>query len=93
MKTCLHWQRCMQGHSAANMVPVVASNRIGKEMAKDSDVSVTFYASSFITDHNGIIVSDAGRHQETVFVHTFNIDEVRYQRSNCGVFRNPLPEL
>jgi N-carbamoylputrescine amidase len=26
-----HWQRTMQGHSAANLVPIVASNRIGRE--------------------------------------------------------------
>ena len=25
-----HWQRVMQGHAAANMVPVVAANRVGQ---------------------------------------------------------------
>lgn len=91
--TCTHWQRCMQGHAAANMVPIVASNRIGKEMAKDSDVAVTFYGSSFITDHTGLIMADAGRHQEMVLVHSFNMDELRYHRLNWGVFRDRRPEL
>ncbi|XP_024464894.1 N-carbamoylputrescine amidase [Populus trichocarpa] len=27
-----HWKRVMQGHAVANLVPVVASNRIGKEI-------------------------------------------------------------
>lgn len=26
-----HWRRVMQGHAAANIVPVIAANRIGKE--------------------------------------------------------------
>ena len=26
-----HWQRCMQGHAAANLMPVIAANRIGTE--------------------------------------------------------------
>ena len=26
-----HWRRCMQGHSASNLVPVIAANRVGEE--------------------------------------------------------------
>lgn len=38
----------MQGHAGANLVPVVASNRIGKEVFKDPDSEITFYGTSFI---------------------------------------------
>ena len=31
----MHWQRVMQGHAAANLVPVIASNRIGWESLQD----------------------------------------------------------
>ena len=36
-----HWERTMVGHSAANMVPIVVSNRIGVEVINKS--SITFY--------------------------------------------------
>ncbi|MBU2738685.1 nitrilase-related carbon-nitrogen hydrolase, partial [Acidithiobacillus concretivorus] len=36
-----HWTRVMQGHAAANLVPVVAANRIGHEIGVES--SITFY--------------------------------------------------
>ncbi len=88
-----HWQRCMQGHSAANMIPVVASNRIGREVARDSDVAITFYGSSFMTDHTGKIVADAGRHQETILVNTYNFTEIKRARMQWGVFRDRRPEL
>mmetsp|Transcript_47947 Transcript_47947/g.116604 ORF Transcript_47947/g.116604 Transcript_47947/m.116604 type:complete len:413 (-) Transcript_47947:326-1564(-) len=32
-----HWQRVMQGHAAANMIPVVASNRYGTEILLHDD--------------------------------------------------------
>ena len=38
-----HWQQVMQGHAAANMVPVAASNRIGVE--KGESCSLNFYGS------------------------------------------------
>lgn len=62
----LHWQRVMIGRAAANMVPVLASNRIGVETFKDS--SITFYGSSFICDHRGEILAQADRENEAVFV-------------------------
>lgn len=93
MDTCAQWQRCMQGHAAANMVPVIAANRVGKEMSVASDISITFYGSSFMTDHTGAIVSDAGRHQETTLLHTYNIDDIRAARHAWGIFRDRRPEL
>lgn len=35
-----HWQHAMQGHAAANIMPVIASNRIGTET--DDESSMTF---------------------------------------------------
>lgn len=93
MDTCAQWQRCMQGHAAANMVPVIAANRVGKELAVTSDIGITFYGSSFMTDHTGAIVSDAGRHQETVLLHTYNLDDIRTARHQWGIFRDRRPEL
>ena len=86
-----HWQRCMQGHAAANLIPVLASNRIGTETEGES--SMTFYGSSFITDETGGIVEEAGRTTETVLVHTFDLDETALRRREWGVFRDRRPEM
>ena len=86
-----HWQRCMQGHAAANLIPVLASNRIGTETEGES--SMTFYGSSFITDETGGIVEEADRTTETVLVHTFDLDETALRRREWGVFRDRRPEL
>ncbi|CAN8067770.1 unnamed protein product [Agarophyton chilense] len=93
LDTCSQWQKCMQGHAAANMIPVIAANRVGKELGVTSDISITFYGSSFMTDHTGSIVSDAGRHQETVLLHTYNLDEMRTARAQWGIFRDRRPDL
>lgn len=85
-----HWQICMQGHSAANMIPVVASNRIGVETIDDS--TITFYGSSFITDCTGEIVEEANRTEEAVLVHKFDLDEIECKRSSWGMFRDRRPD-
>ena len=59
-----HWQRTMQGHAAANVMPLVASNRIGVE--EGENYSMTFYGSSFIASHTGEKVAEADRTSETV---------------------------
>lgn len=88
-----HWQRVMQGHAAANIMPLVASNRIGIEQAtNDENYSITFYGSSFIADHTGDIVQDANDSDETVLLHSFNLDEIRKYRESWGVFRDRRPE-
>ena len=86
-----HWQCCMQGHAAANLIPVLASNRIGTETEGES--SMTFYGSSFITDETGGIVEEADRTTETVLVHTFDLDETALRRREWGVFRDRRPEM
>ena len=94
-----HWQRCMQGHAAADLVPVIAANRIGTEtVIPDSEnqqqsSSLTFYGSSFIADNTGALVECADRTSDTVLLHTFDLDELRGMRLSWGVFRDRRPEM
>ena len=85
-----HWQRAMQGHAASNMIPLVASNRIGTEQGQSSEM--TFYGSSFIADETGAKVAEANRTDESVLVHTFDLDAIRNQRAQWGFFRDRRPE-
>ena len=39
--SCGHWQRTMQGHAAANIVPVIAANRYGLEEVTPCEEMVT----------------------------------------------------
>lgn len=86
-----HWQRCMQGHAAANIMPVIASNRIGHEVQKDSEM--TFYGSSFIADETGGLVAEADRETESVITAEFDLDAVAQKRREWGVFRDRRPEM
>lgn len=86
-----HWQRVMQGHSGANLMPVIASNRIGTETFTTG--SITFYGSSFITDPKGAKLVEAGRTEETVLVQGFDLDDVARIRAGWGVFRDRRPAL
>lgn len=86
-----HWQMCMLGHAAANLIPVVASNRVGVE--NDDDTSITFYGSSFIAGPLGNKVAEAGRTEETVLTAEFDLDELETQRLEWGIFRDRRPDL
>lgn len=92
-----HWRRCMQGHAASNVMPVIASNRIGKEDVIPSEnnnhqsSSLTFYGSSFITDETGAIVEDGCRDQEEILIHTFDLDAIDDLRTSWGLFRDRRP--
>ena len=86
-----HWQTCMFGHAAANLIPVVASNRIGVE--EDDESSITFYGSSFITGPQGNKVVEAGRTEETVLVAEFDLEQLEKQRLEWGIFRDRRPDL
>lgn len=89
-----HWQRTMQGHAAANMVPLVASNRIGTECSThDETYTMTFYGHSFIADHTGAIVAQADDHSESVLVHEFDLEQIRRFRDGWGVYRDRRPDL
>ncbi|MDQ0196830.1 N-carbamoylputrescine amidase [Paenibacillus wynnii] len=86
-----HWQTCMLGHAAANLIPVVASNRIGEET--DEESSINFYGSSFIAGPQGNKVVEAGRDEETVLVSEFDLDALEVGRIEWGIFRDRRPEL
>jgi N-carbamoylputrescine amidase len=86
-----HWQNVMRGHAAANIMPVVASNRIGRESS--GDVEMEFYGSSFMTDHLGNLVVAADRATEAVLTATVDLQAVREYRRAWGVFRDRRPDL
>lgn len=86
-----HWQTCMLGHAAANLVPVIASNRIGVE--SDEDSIITFYGSSFIAGPQGNIIAEADRDHEIILLAEFDLDQLEQQRVEWGVFRDRRPEL
>ena len=86
-----HWQRVMQGHAGANLIPVVAANRYGPEPG--DSCTVTFYGSSFIADHTGAKVAEAGRAGDAVITATFDLDAIRVARFGWGLFRDRRPDL
>lgn len=95
----LHWRRCMQGHAAANLVPVIAANRVGTETVIPDDgnanqsSALTFYGSSFITDERGEITESADRVSDCVLLREIDLDETRIARQEWGVFRDRRPEM
>lgn len=86
-----HWQRVQQGHAGANLVPLIASNRIGTEPGRHG-TKMTFYGASFITDEFGAKVAEADRDSETVLTHTFDLDATGRHRAYWGIFRDRRPE-
>lgn len=90
-----HWQRCMQGHAAANLMPVVASNRIGSETITQNGVDsvMAFYGSSFITDGRGEITQEASADKNEVISATFDLDKLASERHQWGVFRDRRPSM
>lgn len=86
-----HWQMCMMGHAACNLMPVIASNRIGLE--SDCDSSITFYGSSFIAGPTGQKIAEAGRVEEAVLTAEFDLDQLETQRIEWGIFRDRRPDL
>ncbi|MDD6505038.1 MAG: N-carbamoylputrescine amidase, partial [Lachnospiraceae bacterium] len=93
-----HWRRCMQGHAGANLMPVMAANRIGLETVSPckengmQESSLLFYGSSFIADETGEIVADASRDREEILLHTFDLDAIAKERLSWGIFRDRRPE-
>lgn len=93
-----HWRRVMQGHAAANILPVVAANRVGEERvlpcAENGNQSsaLVFYGSSFLTDETGDVLAQAGREAETTLVARYDFEQIRTNRLNWGLFRDRRPE-
>lgn len=94
-----HWRRIMQGHAAANIVPVAAANRYGIERVSPceengcQESSLEFYGSSFITDELGELIKTADRTGDTILVHSFDFDKIRTERLAWGLFRDRRPEM
>ncbi|MFD2644351.1 N-carbamoylputrescine amidase [Pseudomonas japonica] len=89
-----HWQMTMRGHAAANLLPVVAANRIGREVATgDPELHMDFYGSSFISDHKGKLLAEADRETPGVLMHTLDLAAMREERLTWGIFRDRRPEM
>lgn len=94
-----HWRRVMQGHAAANLMPVIAANRIGTETVEpcpengNQKSALRFYGSSFITDGTGEIAASMDRDSEGVIASEFDLDELMEERLSWGLFRDRRPEV
>jgi len=85
-----HWRRTMQGHAAANYIPLVASNRIGKE--KGGAGEMTFYGSSFVAGPTGEMVAELAR-EEGFVTAAFDFTAIAKARASWGLFRDRRPDL
>ncbi len=94
-----HWRRAMQGHSASNVMPVIAANRFGTETVEPSEENggqksaLTFYGSSFITDDTGELVAQCERDGDAVITAEFDLDAIDEMRMSWGIFRDRRPEM
>jgi len=86
-----HWRTVMQGHAGANLMPVVASNRIGTETCEN--YHITFYGSSFIADEHGQLAAGMDRETEGFITATFDLDRLALTRRAWGIFRDRRPDL
>ena len=93
-----HWRRCMQGHAAANLMPVIAANRIGEETVEPCEENggqksaLMFYGSSFMTDETGELVQTASRDEEEILVMEYDLTDLMAKRLEWGLFRDRRPE-
>jgi len=90
-----HWQRTQQGHAAANLMPLIASNRYGleKSLQDPEGLYIRFYGSSFIADSMGAKVAEAGEEGDAVLTATFDLEALAQMRNNWFVFRDRRPDL
>ena len=94
-----HWMRTMQGHSAANIIPVAAANRYGTEEVEPCEEnggqksSLKFYGTSFLTDETGDVIARAGRDSEEILTAEYDFKKLRSVRLEWGVFRDRRPEM
>ena len=91
LDTAAPWQRIMQGHAVANVMPVIAANRIGAERV--TDTGQTFYGHSFVANHRGDLVSSLGAGEEGIVSATFDLDFLNTHRAAWGFFRDRRPDL
>lgn len=86
-----HWQNVMKGHAAANIMPVLAANRVGVENYPGT--SMKFFGSSFIANEYGEMVAEADREEETLLIADFDLDKIKKERVDWGVFRDRRVDL
>ena len=86
-----HWRRVMCGHAGANLMPLVAANRTGRE--EGQRFGIGFYGTSFITDNTGAVVADAERRPEAIIHATFDRAALASLRASWGLFRDRRPDL
>jgi N-carbamoylputrescine amidase len=86
-----HWHRVMQGHAGANLIPVIAANRHGRERGRQ--IELNFYGSSFMTDATGEILTVAKRDQDQILYADYDLGAIAAQRVGWGVFRDRRPDL
>jgi N-carbamoylputrescine amidase len=86
----IHWTNVMRGHAAANMIPVVTSNRIGIEEL--GGTAIRFYGCSFIADEVGEIVAVAGDNKQEVIIAEFDLDDIDQRRISHVNYRDRRPE-
>jgi N-carbamoylputrescine amidase len=87
----IHWQNTMIGHAAANLLPVIAANRIGKESFGQH--SMTFYGTSFISNYNGVILQQMDRQSTGMISQSFDLKSIEKLRYSWGVFRDRRPSM
>ncbi|WP_174301311.1 N-carbamoylputrescine amidase [Caulobacter sp. S45] len=87
------WRRVMQGHAVANVIPVVAANRIGTEPGPGAASGQSFYGSSFIADHRGDLIAEFDREEQGVLTATVDLDFLHTHRAAWGFFRDRRTDL
>ncbi len=87
LDTSRMWRRAMQGHAVSNCMPVIASNRTGKEDGQN------FYGHSFIANEWGDLVFEYGADETGILVASFDLEKARKHRAGMGFFRDRRPEL
>lgn len=86
-----HWETVMRGHAGANLVPPVATNRVGREVGDLGEV--TFWGRSFIAGQRGATLAKADRSSETFMLQRFDFEAIRELRAHWGLFRDRRPDL
>jgi N-carbamoylputrescine amidase len=84
----------MQGHAGANLIPLVACNRIGTETSLSASAqSITFYGGSFIAGPTGELIVGASTDREEIISTILDLKAIGRMRASWGVFRDRRPDL
>ena len=81
------WQQVIVANGINSGLFMVVPNRIGDEG------TVTFYGSSFITDHKGKLLAEADRDGSGVWLAELDLASMREERLTWGIYRDRRPEM